>query len=168
MVISYAIYPTSLCNIALLAMDGKLFELRLVEEEEMVIKKLILSRFPDAYEDEAQFKVLRILLERYFRGENVGFDVDVVFPSSTPFEKKVFLETRTIPYGETRTYGWLAEKIGYRNASRAVGQALRRNPIPLIIPCHRVIQKDGRLGGFSCGVHIKRRLLELEGIKLEK
>ncbi len=80
----------------------------------------------------------------------------------TDFEKKVWQLTATIPYGETRTYKWIAERLNKPKSVRAVGQALKKNPLPLIIPCHRVIQSDGDLGGYSSGVDIKRRLLEME------
>lgn len=167
MVINYGIYPSALCNVVFLAMDGKLFELGLLEKEEASIKKMILSRFPNATADDLQFKRLRVLLERYFRGEKVEFDVEIILPFCSAFTQNVLLETRKIPYGETRSYGWLARRLGYKNAARAIGQALKRNPIPIVIPCHRIIGKDGQIGGFSSGTHIKRRLLEIEGIILK-
>jgi len=74
----------------------------------------------------------------------------------------VWQATRLIPYGETRSYLWVAVQIGKPGAARAVGQALGRNPLPVIIPCHRVIASDGGLGGFTGGLVMKRRLLELE------
>ena len=80
----------------------------------------------------------------------------------TDFEKKVWLALKEIPYGEARTYKWLSEKIGSPKASRAVGQALGRNPISIVLPCHRIIESDGSIGGYSSGVDIKRRLLEME------
>ena len=80
----------------------------------------------------------------------------------TPFQKKVWEAVKTIPYGETRSYKWVAENIGNPRAARAVGQALKRNPLPGIIPCHRVIRSDGSLGGFSRGLKKKRDLLRAE------
>jgi len=84
------------------------------------------------------------------------------FENGREFDKKVWLALKDIPYGETRTYKWLAEKIGKPTAFRAVGQALSRNPIPILLPCHRVIESDGSIGGYSSGIDIKRRLLEIE------
>jgi methylated-DNA-[protein]-cysteine S-methyltransferase len=101
-------------------------------------------------------------LRDYFSGALKEFHQPVQFLSGTDFEKKVWLALREIPYGETRTYKWLAEKVGSPKASRAVGQALSRNPIPIVIPCHRVIESDGSLGGYSGGIDIKRRLLDME------
>jgi methylated-DNA-[protein]-cysteine S-methyltransferase len=101
-------------------------------------------------------------LKEYFAGSREDFTHQITFRSGTDFEKEVWNALRGIPYGETRTYKWLAGKIGKPNASRAVGQALSRNPIPIIIPCHRIIESDGSLGGYSGGIDIKRRLLDME------
>lgn len=80
----------------------------------------------------------------------------------TPFQAKVYKIVSTIPRGETRTYKWVAEKIGSPKASRAVGQALKRNPFIGKVPCHRVICSDGSLGGFSRGKEEKRRMFNIE------
>lgn len=101
-------------------------------------------------------------MELYFRGEDINFSQKTKFLTGTEFEKKVWALLKKIPYGETRTYKWVAEKSGRSGAARAVGQALSKNPIPLIFPCHRVIESDGSLGGFSSGVDTKVRMLELE------
>lgn len=104
----------------------------------------------------------KIELSAYFSGNLRVFNQEVLFLSGTEFEHSVWLAAKEIPYGETRTYKWLAERIGKPGAYRAVGQALAKNPIPIVIPCHRVIESDGDIGGYSAGVDIKRRLLELE------
>jgi len=84
------------------------------------------------------------------------------FKRLTPFAKKVYKAVLTIPVGQVRSYKWVAIKIGKPNATRAVGQVLKRNPWPLIIPCHRVISKSGELGGYSCGKKKKIFLIDLE------
>jgi len=113
--------------------------------------------------------LLKKELKDYFESGQEEFTQKIVFMSGTEFEKTVWHALREIPYGETRTYKWLAEKIGKPNASRAVGQALSRNPLPIIVPCHRIIESDGSLGGYSGGIDIKRRLLDIEYyIKLSK
>jgi len=101
-------------------------------------------------------------LDLYFKGSNSKFAQKVKFLSGTEFEMKVWRALNGIPYGETKTYKWIAEKIGKPAAVRAVGQALSKNPVPIVIPCHRVIESDGSLGGYSSGVNIKKRLLEME------
>ncbi|MDP1854167.1 MAG: MGMT family protein [Candidatus Omnitrophota bacterium] len=80
----------------------------------------------------------------------------------TEFERRVLKAVLKIPLGQTRTYKWVAEKAGFPEASRAVGQALNKNPYPIIIPCHRVVASGGKLGGYSRGVMAKKRLLNLE------
>lgn len=101
-------------------------------------------------------------LEQYFSGERKEFSCDVDISGLPLFTQKVLEELRKIKYGETITYSGLAKRIGSR-AYRAVGRALASNPIPIVIPCHRVVAKNG-IGGFSAGVDIKKKLLELEGM----
>jgi len=101
-------------------------------------------------------------LEGYFAGKVREFGFPFAFRAGTDFERKVWLALKEIPYGETRSYKWLSAHIGHPKASRAVGQALSKNPLPIVLPCHRIIESDGSLGGFSPGVSIKRRLLDLE------
>ena len=88
--------------------------------------------------------------------------IPISFITGTDKEKMVWKELSKIPYGKTVTYSFIAEKIGLPNAPRFVGNAVGKNPLPIIIPCHRVIRKDGTLGGFSAGLHIKKYLLDLE------
>jgi O-6-methylguanine DNA methyltransferase len=84
----------------------------------------------------------------------------------TPFQKKVLMATAAIPPGTVRTYRWVAARINNPRACRAVGQALKRNPLPVIIPCHRVVRNDYRIGGFSRGIAAKKRLLADEGLTI--
>ncbi len=101
-------------------------------------------------------------LTEYFEKGRRDFTCKTAFMEGTDFEKLVWNTLREVPYGETRTYKWLAERIGKPHAFRAVGNALGKNPIPIIFPCHRIIESDGSLGGYSSGEDIKRRLLEIE------
>ena len=101
-------------------------------------------------------------LSEYFAGERKTFDVPLS-PVGTDFQKKVWTALETIPYGETVTYGDIAAKIGKPGAAIAVGQANSRNPIPILIPCHRVIGANGKLVGYTGGMHIKETLLSIEG-----
>jgi len=109
------------------------------------------------------FKEIEEALESYFKGTRKHFNVRVN-PMGTPFQQQVWNALRAIPYGETRSYGEIAEQIGRQKACRAVGAANGKNPIPIIIPCHRVIGKNGKLTGFALGLEIKETLLRLENI----
>ena len=93
-------------------------------------------------------------------------DLPLDLEDNTPFQMKVWQALRAIPYGRVRSYGWVARKIGKPRAARAVGSACGANPVPLLVPCHRVVAGDGSLGGFSGGLLNKRRLLKLEGIRV--
>ena len=104
-------------------------------------------------------------LKEYFEHGKDAFAMEIALMKGTEFDHSVWLTLKEIPFGETRTYKWLAERIGKPKASRAVGQALGRNPIPILLPCHRIIESDGSIGGFSGGVDIKRRLLDIEYYK---
>ena len=106
------------------------------------------------------------LVERfqlYFRGQKVTFPDPLDLSIATSFQRRVWAAARLIPYGETRSYAWIAKQIKSPAAARAVGQALGANPLPIIIPCHRVLSSNGGLGGFGGGLKLKRRLLKLEG-----
>ena len=127
---------------------------------------------PEHLRTDAESKLeqrLDCMLSRYFRGENVDFrHVPVDFSLVTPFRAEVLTLLRTVPFGEVRSYHWLAEALDKPNASRAVGGALGSNPWPIVVPCHRVISKSGSLGGFMRGAEagpwLKSSLLVLEGV----
>jgi len=104
-------------------------------------------------------------LRAYFGGARETFDVPVDWSGVTAFGRAVLERVHAIPYGEVRTYGDIARQVGKPGASRAVGQAVGANPVPLIVPCHRVVAANG-LGGFGGGLEWKRRLLSLEGVHL--
>ena len=102
------------------------------------------------------------LLRHYFSGEPVEFDLDLDLEAGTEFQQKVWKATYNIPYGEVRSYSSIASEIGKPLATRAVGRAEGANPLPIIIPCHRVLRSDGKLGGYSAGLHWKPKLLDQE------
>jgi len=116
---------------------------------------------PDWIFNEKPFAAARQQLEEYFAGERKDFDLPLHL-SGTDFQIQVLQELRRIPYGETRSYGDIAKRIGRPNAMRAVGAANGRNPIPIIVPCHRVIGSSGDLTGFGGGLDTKEALLRLE------
>ncbi|ODU01124.1 MAG: cysteine methyltransferase [Planctomycetes bacterium SCN 63-9] len=111
--------------------------------------------------DDGPFQDVRRQLDEYFEGERAAFDVPLS-PTGTPFQRRVWEELSRIPYGSTISYAELARRVGNAGASRAVGSANGRNPISIIVPCHRVIASDGGLGGFGGGLERKEWLLSME------
>jgi len=109
-----------------------------------------------------QFKDLMERLKVYFSGHRTTFPDKLDLSRATRFQREVWEITRLIPYGESRSYAWVAEQIKKPRAARAVGQALSKNPLPIIVPCHRVVASDGKLGGFGGGIEMKKYLLSLE------
>ena len=101
-------------------------------------------------------------LEEYFQGERTSFDVPLKLLSSSEFNIKVWNEILKVPYGKSTSYKAISERIGHKSAYRAVGTAVGKNPIPFIVPCHRVINANGSLGGFSLGLDIKKELIKIE------
>lgn len=151
----YCTYQSPIGRLLLVGSDGKLEELHFANS----------SRQNDItegwqYDEECFSEVLRQLAE-YFAGKRQQFDLEIA-PKGTAFQQRVWQELRKIPYGHTESYGEIAERIGNSKASRAVGMANGKNPIPIIVPCHRVIGKDGSLTGFGGGLDVKKQLLALE------
>jgi methylated-DNA-[protein]-cysteine S-methyltransferase len=107
---------------------------------------------------EAQTQLLEFLANRR---RDLDFPIDM--SHGTSFQRQVWRTIRRIPYGRVRSYRWVADRVGGPHYARAVGYALGANPVPIIVPCHRVVTSDGALGGFTGGLSIKRRLLHLEG-----
>ena len=113
-------------------------------------------------ETERDFTEIVDQVDAYFEGECVDFRCELDFGEFGEFDRRVWEATRTIGYGETRSYSWVAHRIGRYAGARAVGQSLKKNPLPLLVPCHRVVRANGCPGGFSSGITWKLRLLELE------
>lgn len=132
-----------------------------------------ISFWADGWEDELarQFGVrvlraplddVRRELDEYFEGRRREFDLPIDLRVA-PFHADVLRELALVPYGRTETYGGLARKVGRPSAARAVGTVMNRNPIPIVLPCHRVVGANGSLTGYAGGLDVKRRLLQLEG-----
>ncbi len=129
--------------------------------EERFLRRLE-KRFPgEIVRSDRKNRKVVMQLKKYLKGELKRFDCPLD-EKGTPFEKRVWAALREIPYGETRSYKEIAASIGHPGAFRAVGNANGRNALPLIVPCHRVIESNGGLGGFGHGLRVKRRLLRLE------
>ena len=134
------------------------------------LRQRILAEFPECLEGAGFLGQAKKELTEYFSGRRVRFDFPLELSGATPFQKRAYQIMGTIPFGEVRTYRWLAQKIGNPKALRAVGGANAKNRWPLAIPCHRVVGSTGRLTGFSApgGLALKSQLLELEGIPVER
>jgi methylated-DNA-[protein]-cysteine S-methyltransferase len=135
-----------------------------------------ISYFPDGMEDTLArtfgSRVLRMPLDEirreldeYFAGRRESFDLPLDLRVA-PFHADVLQELARVPYGRTETYGGLAAKVGRPRAARAVGTVMHNNPIPIVLPCHRIVGANGSLTGYAGGLDVKRRLLELEGALL--
>jgi methylated-DNA-[protein]-cysteine S-methyltransferase len=114
-------------------------------------------------EDPAAFAGIGTAIDAELAGRSASAPVAVLFRGGTPFQRRVWEELRTIPRGQTATYGELAVRIGMPGAARAVGSAVARNPVSIVVPCHRVVGADGSLTGYAGGVERKRALLAMEG-----
>jgi methylated-DNA-[protein]-cysteine S-methyltransferase len=139
-----------------------------LKEEEL--RERILSDFPECREGADFLTPAKKELVEYFSGRRVNFTFPLDLSGVTPFQKKAYTVMCSIPFGQVRTYRWLAQRLGNPKALRAVGGANAKNRWPIVIPCHRVIGSDGFLTGFSApgGLALKTALLELEGIPVEK
>lgn len=165
--IQFTILESQLGPIALVARGSLLLRLDVVQADVLRARKLLLEEFPDAVESFTPFSHLSRLLDRYLKGQRVEFDVPLELGGLRDFTRRVLRETAKIPYGRVLSYRALGRRLGYPMAARAVGQAMGRNPIPIVIPCHRVVREDFSLGGFGLGLHVKEKLLGLEGVQLD-
>lgn len=120
----------------------------------------------DWIKSDRKFAKAKKQISEYFKGKRKRFDLKIKFTNGTLFQKKVWTVLNKIPYGKTWSYQDIASKIGDKKAVRAVGSANGKNPFPIIIPCHRVIGKNGTLTGYSGGLKNKKLLLNLENIKI--
>lgn len=144
-------------------MNSKIGNIDIVEENNKIIEIRINKNIKDNIieKDTILLNETEKQLNEYFNKKRKKFDIPLN-PQGTEFMKKVWKSLLEIPYGETRTYKQIAEKVGNPKASRAVGMTNHRNPIPIIIPCHRVIGSNGKLVGYGLGMDMKSFLLELE------
>jgi O-6-methylguanine DNA methyltransferase len=131
-------------------------------DEKSIEKHLVQLTNGDISKKPLHFKDLTKQFNLYFDGKLKIFDYPLDLRLGTPFQQKVWKKLLTIPHGKTRSYKWLAQAIKNPQASRAVGNANGKNPLSIIIPCHRVVKLNGDMGGYTGGVSIKRFLLELE------
>ena len=165
----YALFQTAYGWCGIVFGKNGIITICLPEPQKLKLKNKILSCFRNIEEGSHRIKYVIRDISKYFKGENVHFSCVLDMSSMTPFQKEVYRETRKIPFGKTQSYNWLAEKIGIAGGARAVGNALGKNPMPLLIPCHRIIRKNGMLGGFSSpgGIFLKKKMLLMEGVSIK-
>ena len=157
----YTVYHSPLGLIGLASSERGLVRLGFYRSERQFVE-WVKERYPEASWDEEFFQPLFKQLDRYFQGRRVEFRFPLDL-RGTEFQVKVWRKLTEIPYGEVRSYKWVAEQVGRPRAHRAVGNAVASNPIAIIIPCHRVIRSDRSIGGYGYGIGMKKKLLQLEG-----
>ncbi|HEV2249005.1 MAG TPA: methylated-DNA--[protein]-cysteine S-methyltransferase [Candidatus Limnocylindria bacterium] len=133
------------------------------EPSERELRRLVRVYGPGVVPDPKRSSALARELDQYFRGRRRDFDIDVDLSGLTPFQTKILRATAKIPFGDVSTYRSVARRAGNEKASRAAGGALNSNPIPIVVPCHRVVGSNGSLVGYAGGLDVKRRLLAIEG-----
>jgi len=165
-VIKYVIFKTKWGHFGLAGTKSALCRTQLPGPEPKKIESRLLKNCRYAQFDQTFFKILQERIAAYFEGSCVNFspDIPVVLDGFGGFSREVLTACREIKFGQMITYAGLAKKAGRPAASRAVGNALAKNPLPLIIPCHRVLRTDGKMGGFSApgGISFKMKMLTLE------
>ncbi|MBA7618918.1 Methylated-DNA--protein-cysteine methyltransferase [subsurface metagenome] len=160
--VKYTVFHTSMGWVGILSSAQGLLRTTLPQHSAQQARHLLGESSNYAVWSPNLFDGLMECFRIYLSGGKITFPDQLDLSGATPFQRRVWEITRLIPYGETRSYTWVAQQVDKPRVARAVGQALARNPLPIIIPCHRVLTIDGRLGGFGGGVEMKRRLLHLE------
>jgi methylated-DNA-[protein]-cysteine S-methyltransferase len=171
MTASFALFDTAIGRCGAVWTASGIVGLLLPDESDAGTRALLRRRFPEALEEEPPANVQRALDEiaALLRGEHKTLDTVVLdMDDVPPFHRRVYEVARNIPPGKTLSYGDIATRLGARGSARAVGQALGKNPFPIVVPCHRVLAAGGKMGGFSAygGTTTKLRLLEIEGLRL--
>ncbi len=161
----YSIFKTEYGWCVIFGDKGRLLEIIPFLRSEAEAFSRAFSRHRTMTGDPRFFNEIRESMRKYFLGEKVDFRFPVDLSRHTYFQRKVWEITESIPYGDVLTYRQVSAMMGNPRASRAVGQALAKNPLPIIIPCHRVVRSNGELGGYSApgGIDMKARLLKMEG-----
>ena len=162
----YCSLPTPIGRVLVGATDAGLVRVSFRQSESSFVAELRERLAADPVRSAAKTADIVRQLRAYFAGERRTFDVQLDLSRLTPFHRRVLMAAAEVPAGQVVSYGEIARRIGQPQGSRAVGQALGRNPVPIVIPCHRVIAAGGRIGGYGGGLGIKRKLLRLEGARL--
>lgn len=164
--ICYATLDSPIGRVLVAATPTGLARIALRGRDDVFVAELRQRLQAEVVESAARIGKILEQLDEYFAGKRRTFDLPVDTRLMTPFQRRVLTAAQRVPAGTVVSYGDIARRIGQPKASRAVGQALGHNPIPIVIPCHRVVASDGGLGGYIGGPTIKRKLLALEGANL--
>ena len=160
--LAYVIFNVDLGWVGILGSAQGLLRTTLPQHSADEVRQQLADSINDAIWAPHLFKESTERLRIYFSGRRITFPDRLDLSWATHFQRQVWEATKLIPYSETQSYLWVAKQIKKPRAMRAVGQALGRNPLPIIVPCHRVIASNGKLGGFGGGLEMKKQLLSLE------
>ena len=164
--VAYDVVESPVGPLLVAASDAGLCRISFHADPEEHLESLARAFGPRVLHAAAAVDDVRRQLDEYFEGRRHGFDVAVDTRAQAPFARRVLAELARVPFGETTTYGALAARVEAPRAARAVGTVMNRNPVPIVLPCHRVVGADGSLTGYGGGLHVKERLLRLEGVLL--
>ena len=165
--VSYAIEPSPIGELLVAVTPRGLIRLayNAGEEADTVLNELARRVSPRVVEAPAALDLVRRELDEYFSGDRKGFDIPIDWRLHEGFGRRVLRATARIPFGKVLTYGDVAAKAGSPRGSRAAGNALGSNRVPIVVPCHRVVRSGGKIGGYTGGIERKEYLLELEGVR---
>lgn len=164
--LTYHLFETALGTIAIAWRDGAIVRLLLPQSDTAAMARKMLALGAAPGEPPADIAAIIAKVRRYAEGENIDFStVNVSAGDVGQMREAIYAQLRQVPHGETLTYGELAKRAGYAGLAREIGEAMGKNPVPLIVPCHRVVAAGGKIGGFSApgGSVTKEKMLRLEG-----
>ena len=157
-----SVFETSWGWIASAISDSGLAALTLPQPTRFRAEESLANQVGSANLVKSRNEAIEKRMNEYFKGERKSFELPLDMSLGTSFQQAVWKATVSVPFGELRSYSWVARKVGAPLAMRAVGSALGSNPIAIVVPCHRIVRSDGALGGYGGGLKLKRRLLDLE------
>ncbi|HLF25502.1 MAG TPA: methylated-DNA--[protein]-cysteine S-methyltransferase [Anaerolineae bacterium] len=160
----YTALRTPVGRLLIAATEAGLVRISFRQDEAAFVAELRRQLKADVVKSAEKLASIIAQLENYFAGKQRAFDLPIDWSRIAPFQRSVLTAALNIPAGQVVSYGEIARRIGRPAASRAVGQALGHNPMPIVIPCHRVVASGGGLGGYTGGLRVKQKLLQLEGV----
>ncbi|KAF0118562.1 MAG: methylated-DNA-protein-cysteine S-methyltransferase [bacterium] len=165
----YSTFDTNFGWCCIVGKEGRLLEIVPFLHSEDSAYSYVVSKYTDITLCSDCLEEPKEAIKRYLAGERMDFEFSLNLSGYTEFQRGVWETTMSISYGEIRTYSWVSKKLGIPKSSRAVGTALAKNPLPIVVPCHRVVRGNGSMGGYSAegGIEIKAKLLKMEGHRFD-